>query len=97
MVVSEAVESGGWGRVRSSARRRAWAVGELRMRRRVWHRAVAMESKPVRLVGGLVGGKGGVGRGRTVELGLLRRRRRGEAAGCERGDGGRGGLRGATA
>ena len=54
MVVSEAMESGGWGRMRSSARRRAWAVGELRMRR-VWRRAVVMKSKPVRLVGGLVG------------------------------------------
>ena len=55
MVVSETVGSGGCGRVRSSARRRAWAVGELRMRRRVWRRAVVMKSKPVRLVGGLVG------------------------------------------
>jgi hypothetical protein len=54
MVVSEAVESGGWGRMRSSARRRAWAVGELRMWRRVWRWAVVMKSKPVRLVGGLV-------------------------------------------
>ena len=55
MVVSEAMELRGWGRVRSSARRRAWAVGELKMRRRVWRRAVVMELKPARLVGGLVG------------------------------------------
>jgi len=52
MVVSETVGSRGCGRVRSSARRRAWAVGELR---RVWRRAVAMELKSARLVGGLVG------------------------------------------
>lgn len=68
MVVSKAMESGGRGRVRSSARRRAWAVGELRMRRRVWRRVVAMESKPARLVGGLIGEHSWAGKGGDARL-----------------------------
>ena len=65
----------------------------MKMRRRVWRRAVVMKSKPVRLVGGLVGWGGDA----QLDLGFAGGVSGGKVAGCDRGDGGRGGLRGVIA
>ena len=66
-VASEAMESGGWGRMRSSARRRAWGVEDA-------EEGVAQgggDEVEACEAGGPVSW---VGRGCTVGLGLRRRR-----------------------